>query len=147
MRLVTVIAACAALAFITSAQSAPTDSSTTARALVENGIKAYKQGAAENAIKVWIKGSALEANPQALTQANSLRQIEDFYGKPVSVDIVKEYEAGPKVRVLYATINYQKGAAFAKFQVYQVPSGQWVSTQFFFHTDAAQIFPPCLFPN
>jgi hypothetical protein len=105
------------------------------------------QGTAEDAIRIWIKGSALEGNPQALTQANSLRQIEDFYGKPVSVDVVKEYEAGPKVRVLYVTINYQKGAAFAKFQVYRVPSGQWVSTQFFFHTDASQIFPQCMFPS
>ena len=117
----------------------------TARALVENGIAAYKQADASAAIKAWIKGSALEGNAQALTQANNLRGIEDFYGKPVGVDIVMEYEAGPRVRVLYITINYEKGAAFAKFQVYRVDSGEWVTTQFLFNTDATQIFPSCLF--
>jgi hypothetical protein len=145
MRLITAIAVVAAMLINTPVRSAPAEM--TARALVENGIKAYKQGSAADAIRVWIKGSALEGNQQALTQANSLRQIEDFYGKPVSMDVVKEYEAGPKVRVLYLTINYQKGAAFAKFQAYQVPNGQWVTTQFFFHTDAAQIFPQCMFPS
>lgn len=145
MRIFTAIAVITALFLNTPVRSAPAEM--TARAFVENGMKAYKQGTAADAIRAWIKGSALEGNPQALTQANSLRQIEDFYGKPIGMDVVKEYEAGPRVRVLYLTFNYEKGAAFAKFQLYQAPNGEWVATQFLFHTDATQIFPQCLFPS
>jgi len=127
---------------VRSAEPAPA-----ARSLVEDGVSAYVKGTAKDAIKFWLKGSALEGNPQALTQANSLTQIEDFYGRPVGFDLVKEYEAGPRTRILYFTINYEKGVAFANFQVYRNPAGQWIATQFSFNTDAMKVFPSCLFPQ
>jgi hypothetical protein len=121
------------------------DPAPTAKGLVEGGVNAYLAGGAREALKFWLKGSALEGNPQALTQANNLTQIEDFYGKPVGFDVVKEQEAGPKARVIYFSINYEKGIAFGVFQVYRNPVGQWVATQFNFNTDALKVFPSCLF--
>jgi hypothetical protein len=41
-------------------------------------------------MREWVKGSFMESSPQAMSQANSLRQIEDFYGKPQGYDSVKE---------------------------------------------------------
>jgi len=132
-----------ALAIASPARAA--EPAPTARSLVEDGVSAYVKGGAKEAIKFWLKGSALEGNPQALTQANSLTQIEDFYGKPVGFDLVKEYEAGPKTRIVYFTVNYEKGVAFAVFQVYRSPTGQWITTEFSFNTDASKVFPSCLF--
>lgn len=125
--------------------ASPAETDRTARSLIESGVVAYKQGGPEAAIKVWIKGSALEGNPAVLTQANALRQIQDFYGKPVGWDIVKEYEAGPRTRIDYIAVNFEKGAAYAKFQMYQTDSGAWIVTSFIFNTEANQVFPACLF--
>ncbi|RTL58174.1 MAG: hypothetical protein EKK46_00285 [Rhodocyclaceae bacterium] len=112
-----------------------------AKALVERGLSAYLTGGPDAAIKAWLKGSGMEGNTQALTQANSLRQIEDFYGKPESYDIVKENIISPRSEMIVFSINHVKGIVFGRFQVYRVKSGEWVATEFKFHTEAAALLP------
>ena len=112
-----------------------------AKALVERGLSAYLTGGPDAAIKAWLKGSGMEGNTQALTQANSLRQIEDFYGKPESYDIVKENVISPRSQMIVFSINHVKGIVFGRFQVYRTKSGEWVATEFKFHTEAAAILP------
>jgi hypothetical protein len=109
--------------------------------VAQRGLDAYLKGDASAAVNGWLQGGALENNPQALTQANSMRQIEDFYGKPVSYQMLGEHSISERARMVYFVINYAKGPAFARMQVYQVGSGQWVSTDFKFHTEAAQVLP------
>lgn len=120
------------------------DAPPSAKGLVEAGVKAYVGGGAKDALRVWLKGSALEGNPQALTQANVLTQIEEFYGKPIGLDVVREQEAGPRARVIYFSINFEKGIAFGVLQAYRNPAGLWITTQFNFNTDALKVFPSCL---
>ena len=115
--------------------------SQSARALVEDGASAYLKDGATAAINVWLKGSALEGNTQATSQANTLRQIEDFYGKPESYETISESTLSAKSKLVLFVINYQRGPLYARFQVFQLPSGKWVSTEFKFQTEAANIFP------
>jgi hypothetical protein len=112
--------------------------------LVERGIAAYVNEGATAALTEWMRGSALEANPQAMTQANSLRQIEDFYGKPLGFDLVKEATITPRAKTVYFAVNYERGVAFAKLNAYRNEEGTWIVTSFFFHTEAAQVFPSSL---
>ena len=86
-----------------------------ARALVERGLSAYITGGPDAAIKAWLKGSGMEGNTQSLTQANNLRQIEDFYGKPESYDIVKENSISPRSQMIVFSINHVKGIVFGRF--------------------------------
>ncbi|WP_310601483.1 hypothetical protein [Desulfobulbus sp.] len=113
-----------------------------AKAFVERGLSAYLTDGPDAAIKAWLKGSGMEGNTQALTQANSLRQIEDFYGKPESYDIVKENTISPRSVMVVFTINHAKGIVFGRFQVYRTKSGEWVATEFKFNTEAAVLLPP-----
>jgi len=113
----------------------------TGKALVERGLNAYIKDGANAFIKTFLLGSALEGNPQALTQAKSLEQIEDFYGKPESYDIVKVSPISPRSQMIVFTTNHAKGVIFGKVQVYQLKSGQWVTTNFNFNTDAAGLLP------
>ena len=112
-----------------------------ANALVERGLSAYLKEGPDIAIKTWLKGSGMEGNTQALTQANSLRQIEDFYGKPESYDFVKESQISSRSKMIVFAINHAKGVVFGRFQVYQTKSGEWVATEFKFHTEAAALLP------
>jgi hypothetical protein len=112
-----------------------------ARALVEAGAAAYVKEGATAAVAAWLKGSALEANTQATSQANSLRQVEDFYGKVESFEVLSEYSLSAKSKLVLFVINHQKGPLYARFQVFQLPSGNWVATEFKFHTEASQLFP------
>ena len=113
-------------------------------ALVESGLNAYVKDGATAALSAWLKGSALEGNPQATTQSNALKQIEDFYGKPESFQILGDSAISERSRMITFTVNHQKGLVFGRMQVYRLPSGQWVSTEFKFHSDASQIFPPAM---
>lgn len=112
-----------------------------ARQLVERGMSVYSKEGADAGIKAWLKGSSLETNTQALTQANMLRQIEDFYGKPESIEIIRENQITPRTYVALVAINYSKGALFGRMQAFQTKGGDWVLTEFRFHTDASMIFP------
>ena len=112
------------------------------KALAEQGMVAYIKGGASDAVAAWLKGSALEGNTQSTSQANSLRQIEDFYGKPQSYEIVAMHNISSKVVMLVAVMHFQIGPLFIRMQIYQLASGAWVSTEFKFHTEAASILPP-----
>lgn len=116
--------------------------SATARALVEAGAAAYVKDGASAAVRVWLEGSALQGNTQALSEANSLRQVEDFFGKPTGYEVIVDNPIGSRSRMVLFVINYQKGALYARFQAYQTDGGKWVSTEFKFQSEAAKVFPP-----
>lgn len=111
------------------------------KAVFANGVQAYMKGGANAAINEWLKGSALEGNPQATSQANSMRTIEDFYGKPEGHEILSESPVSERSVMLLAVINFQKGPVYARFQLYKLATGSWVVTEFKVHTDATQLFP------
>jgi hypothetical protein len=113
----------------------------TAVGVIERGLNAYLNGDAPAALKGWLQGSAMEGNTQATSQANMLRQIEDFYGKPESYQVLSEQALSERSRMVYFVINFAKGPAYARMQVYKTSSGSWVATEFRFHTDSAQILP------
>lgn len=113
-------------------------------ALVQRGADAYVADGPEAAIKTWIAGSGLEGNTQALTQANMLRQIEDYYGKPQGIDVIKRATISPRSEIIYFAVNYAKGIAYGRFQTYRTTDGEWISTEFRFHTQANEILPPAV---
>ncbi|HRQ48823.1 MAG TPA: hypothetical protein PK725_17840 [Rhodocyclaceae bacterium] len=109
--------------------------------LVQAGIAAYRDEGAAAAIRAWVKGGALEGDTNVLSQANMLRQIEDFYGAVKDGDIVREVTISARSRIVYFAINYDNGVSFARLQTYRRHDGGWVATSFFIHTEAAQVFP------
>ena len=113
----------------------------TGKALVERGLNVYIKDGANAFIKAFLQGSALEGNTQALTQAKSLEQIEDFYGKPESYDIIRASPISPHSQMIVFAINHAKGIVFGRVQVYQLKSGQWITTNFIFNTDANALLP------
>ena len=132
-------AAAFAAAFTVAAMPAHAQS-TTPRTHFEAGARAYLKDGASAAIAEWLRGSALEGNTQATSQANSLRQIEDFYGKPESFEVLSENKVSDRSTLVLAVINYQKGPLYTRFQVFRLTSGAWVVTEFRVHTDSTQLF-------
>jgi len=115
--------------------------SQTAEGIVISGLTAYKKGGALPAIKAWVKGSGLENSKSALTQANTLRQIEDYYGSYQSYEIINIHKISKRSKMVLFVMNYEKGIAFSKFQAYKSNNDGWIATEFKFHTQAAVIWP------
>ncbi|TXI21043.1 MAG: hypothetical protein E6Q67_08315 [Roseateles sp.] len=99
----------------------------TARQQFELGANAYIKDGANAAIASWLKGSALEGNVQATSQANGLKQIEDFYGKPESFEVLRETQVSERAVTLLAVINFQKGPLYTRFNLYRLQGGGWVT--------------------
>lgn len=112
-----------------------------AEKLIKAGVTSYKKEEAKACILAWLKGSALEGSKEALSQANMLRQIEDFYGKVIDYDIIKINNLSKRSQICFLVINYQKGPLYCRFQVYKNMNDKWVATEFKFHTEANMIFP------
>ncbi len=115
--------------------------SATPRQQFEAGAAAYLKEGAQAAIATWLKGSALEGNIQATSQVNGLRQIEDFYGKAESYEVLAEHKLSERSVVVLGVINFQKGPMYSRFQTYKLANGGWVTTEFKVHTEATQLFP------
>jgi len=105
------------------------------------GLEAYKDKGPDEAVKAWIKDSPLDGNKDALTQANMLRQVQDFYGLYQSFETISTEDLSRRVRVVYLVMNFDKGPLFAKFVTYHSEDHGWVLTSFNFNTKAELILP------
>jgi hypothetical protein len=108
-----------------------------------SGMEAYKNEGPEAAIKAWIKGSPIDGSRDALSQANVLRQVQDFYGAYKSYELIKSRDLTPTTRILYFTLDYEKGPLFAKFLIYRTEQG-WIVVNFAFNTKEEVIIPSVL---
>jgi hypothetical protein len=107
-----------------------------------SGFEAYKVQGPDAALKAWIKGSAIDGSREALSQANNLRQIQDFYGPYKGFHVIQTRNLTPSTRVVYLTVDFDKGPLFAKFTLYQAESG-WIVVNFIFNTKEEVILPHC----
>ncbi|MCG7996973.1 MAG: hypothetical protein JAZ06_16325 [Candidatus Thiodiazotropha taylori] len=112
-----------------------------ATSIVTRGLEAYSKGGPSAAVKSWIKGSGLEGSKEALSQANVLRQVEDFYGSYEGYEILNNHKISNRTNMVLFVINFTKGPMFGRFQSYRTESGEWVATEFKFHTEATLVFP------
>ncbi len=108
--------------------------------VIVSGFDAYKSDGPEAAIKAWVKGSSLDGSRDAISQANVLRQVQDYYGAYKSFDRINSRTLTPTTRVLYLSLNFEKGPLFAKFVVYRAESG-WILVNFAFNTKEELILP------
>lgn len=112
-------------------------------AFIVAGLHAYKEKGPEEAVRVWIKGSGIDGSTDALTQANNLRQVQDFYGSYRDFEVVSIYEITPRTRVVYLVLDFDKGPLFAKFVVYR-PDQTWILANFNFNTKEEAILPTAI---
>jgi hypothetical protein len=108
--------------------------------IILSGLEAYKNKGPEEAVRSWIKGSAIDGSKEALSQANGLRQIQDYYGAYQTFEVVSTRDLSPKTRVVYLVLDFEKGPVFAKFVVYRSDQG-WILASFDVNTKEELILP------
>jgi hypothetical protein len=110
--------------------------------IVVLGLEAYKSSGPEEAVRAWIKGGSLDGSKEALSQADVLRQIQEFYGAYRAFEVVSTKDLSPKTRVVYLVLDFERGPLFAKFVVYRSGQG-WILAYFNFNTKEELVFPSC----
>jgi len=110
---------------------------------LKNGFDSYQKEGAKSALEAWTKGSGMEGSREALSEANKFKQIEDFYGKYIGYEVVKEITISKRSSVYLIDIFFEKGNVFSKFFLYEKQNGQFAITTFNFHTNAEAVWPKC----
>lgn len=110
--------------------------------IILSGLQAYSKDGPDAAVRAWIKGSGLDGSKEALSQANNLRRIEDYYGKYQDFEVVKLRGIAQKTQIACLVLDYEKGPVFAKFIAYRTDQG-WVVDYFDFNTKEQPLVPDC----
>lgn len=111
--------------------------------IIVAGLNAYKASGPEAAITAWLKGSPIEGNRDAMTQANQLRTIQDYYGNYRSFDVIATHAISPTSHIVYLVMNFDKGPVFGRFLLYR-PDQQWIVASFNFNTNPYEVLPSSL---
>lgn len=114
---------------------------------MESGFKAFKDGGANAAWPVWAKDGPLEGSKDLIAQASQFGTIGAYYGKYVSHDYISEKSLGESNKVIYVIMNMENGPLYGTFFLYKLPSGRWTSPNFFFHTQAQQVWPASVYTS
>jgi len=110
--------------------------------VIVSGMNAYKADGPNAAVRAWIKGSPIEGSKEVLSQANNLRQIQDFYGAYKGFHLIQSKDLSSNTRVIYLTIDFELGPVFAKFLMYRAEQ-DWILTSFLLNTNPDVILPSC----
>ncbi len=91
-------------------------------------------------MKRMLKNGPLENDQKSTGQAQSLNQVEQFFGKFQSASILSTKQLGNRSCYLIGILEYENGPAFAVANYYQTEKGVSV-TSMFFKTEPEQILP------
>lgn len=109
--------------------------------ILTNAMDAYMEKGKSAFLPAMLKGSTLENEKSVLTQENMIGQVESYYGKPESWEVLAECELTERFRSTYYIVYYEKGPVFGYVDTYKLKSGDEIAAKFQFHTEAAQILP------
>jgi len=109
--------------------------------VILSGLQAYKDKGPDEAVRIWIKDGPLDGSKEALSEADNLRQVQNFYGAYQFFEVISAYEIGRRTRTFYLVLDFENGPLFAKFVVYQT-NHRWILTSFNFNTKEEMILPP-----
>jgi len=102
------------------------------------GMEAYRQSGAGEAVKAWLKDSPLQATRDTIKEVNNLHSVESYYGAYQSFDVISAKDLSARTRIVFVTLNYERGPLFARFVAYRA-QGEWILTNFEFNTDERQV--------
>lgn len=124
--------------------SARAASSTRTPQCVILGFAAYKTDGADAAVKTWLKGGPFEGSKEAMGQAKIFQQIEALFGKYTGYETLYVKDIGSSAKLVYESINFEKGAAYARFLLYNSPAKEWIISNMDFNTKPDVILPKSL---
>ncbi|MFA5494084.1 MAG: hypothetical protein WC247_04845 [Porticoccaceae bacterium] len=103
-------------------------------------VEVYKKEGGIAFMKRILKNGPLENDTRSLSQAQSLAQIEQFFGPIETASVLSTKELGEKSCYIIGILEYKNGPAFAVANYYSGSKGVG-ATSMFFQTEPEQILP------
>jgi hypothetical protein len=106
----------------------------------QEAVSVYKKEGGNAFLKRVLKNGPLESDTRSLSQAQSLGQIEQFFGPLKSASILSKKPLGAKSCYIIGILEYENGPAFAVANYYKGSKGVG-ATSMFFKTEPEAILP------
>ncbi|ODC04025.1 hypothetical protein BFW38_11240 [Terasakiispira papahanaumokuakeensis] len=103
-------------------------------------VEVYKQEGGAAFMKRFLKNGPLENDTRSLSQAQTLGQIEQFFGPLQGSSVLSTKALGAKSCYIIGILEYENGPAFAVANYYSGSQGIG-ATSMFFRTEPEQILP------
>ena len=129
---------CLGMLWLTQAVAAGANSSVPP--VIQDGFAGWTKGGALFAFDAWQKGGFLEDSRKAASQSSYFRRLDQALGNYKSYDLVETKAIGPSSQILYLSINFERGAVYARFLVYRTDKA-WVVQDMDFTTKPEAIMP------
>jgi hypothetical protein len=108
--------------------------------IIQFGLDTYKSEGPEAAVRAWVKGGPFEGSKDSFSQISVLRQIQQSYGSYSGFEVIRIQDVSASVRLIYLTLNFEKGPVFGRFVVYRSQQGS-VLTAINFSAKPEEIVP------
>ncbi|MCU7797589.1 MAG: hypothetical protein KZQ75_10700 [Candidatus Thiodiazotropha sp. (ex Myrtea spinifera)] len=106
----------------------------------DEAVSVYKKQGGSAFMARVLKNGPLEKDTRSLSQAQTLNQIEQFFGPIEGASILSVMELGSKSCYIIGILEYKNGPAFAVANYYSGSMGVG-ATSMFFQTEPEKILP------
>lgn len=108
--------------------------------IVAAGFDSYRTAGPDEAMRVWLRNSPLEGTADVGTQEQILHAAGGRFGPWRAYEVISIRPVSPTTRIVYMTLDYDKGPLFAKFVLYHSGVG-WIVTNLLFSPNDAEVLP------
>jgi hypothetical protein len=108
--------------------------------VIQAGFDFFQKQRPEQGVDLWKEGGLAGEEFRSLSHATVFRQAERAMGKYVSYEWVATKMVGKSSRIIYLSINYERGAVYARFLVYRTEK-DWVVQSMNFNTRPEALMP------
>ena len=91
-------------------------------------------------LDAWQKGGLLEGDRKVAAQSNYLRRAVQAVGNYNSYDLIEAKRIGLSSQIIYLSINFERGAVYARFVLYR-SNKNWVVQNMDFSTQPEAVMP------
>ncbi len=107
--------------------------------VIQTGFDSYAKGQVGPAIDAWRKGGLLGQYPSS-SFFNYFTESQRAVGNYKSYELITTKRIGSSSKIIYLSINYERGAIYARFLVYRTDT-DWVVQSMNFNTRPEALMP------
>jgi hypothetical protein len=108
--------------------------------IIQKGVAEYERSGAILAFNAWERGGLLEGENGTPGKLRAFKETTDALGSYLSAEKITTKPIGRSSQILYAALNFKRGAVYMKFWLYRGEGG-WVVQNFVFSTRPEALMP------
>jgi hypothetical protein len=110
--------------------------------IVQEGLDTYRAHDAAAAVAAWTRGWGQADSTKVRQLRESLRVIEENYGRMQGYEVISTTQPGKRVRRSYAILYYEGRPLYAFFHAYQSLEGTWKVMDMTWNTNWKEVMSP-----